>query len=196
MTDKHTKGYKTPSGWIATPKGRLSYPFLFEPNADSKTKDGKPKFTVSLVLPPGADLALLKEEMTRAAKEAYPAGLPKDKLGRPITLKSPFLDAAEKMGAEWQGWTLLRLSSVKKVGVVDATNAMVEDGSEAYAGRWASALVKAFDYDVDGNKGVSFSFSGVQLLDHDDPLGGAAPNPASQFEQATVGGGSADAMFG
>jgi hypothetical protein len=196
MTDKHTKGYKTPSGWIATPKGRLSYPFLFEPNPSSKTKEGKPKFTASLVLPPGADLALLREETIRAANEAYPNGLPKDKLGRPITLKSPFLDAAEKMGVEWQGWTVLRLSSVKKVGVIDATNSMVEDSSEAYAGRWASALVKAFAYDVDGNKGVAFGFGGVQLLDHDDPIGGAAVNAASQFEQATVGGGSADAMFG
>lgn len=157
------------AGNIITPKVRLSFPVLFEPQPPPGNAAGKKRFSVALLIPPGCNLDLLKQDASRAANEQWG-----DKI--PGKLKSPFLDAAEYPYEGYEaGWTLLRPTTLNRPGVVNAKGENVgDDGSEVYPGRWAVASLRAFAYDVSGNRGVSFGLQNIQLLDHDEPLGGRA----------------------
>jgi hypothetical protein len=181
------------SGNIITPKGRLSFPQLFvakkAPGAD------KEKFGVSLLIPPTADLSLLVQAVKDCAKEKWG-----DK--QPAKLKSPFLKAEDydREGYE-KGWILIRPTSITKPGVVDATGANVVDESQVYPGRWASLSLRPFAYDTNGNRGVSLGMQNVQLLDHDEPIGGRARaedefEPVGDVAAASGGAASADSVFG
>lgn len=186
---------KTPAGTIVTPKGRMSYAqFLLHPSEKAKTKDGKPKYQLSLLLPPDSDLKLLKEAANAAAAEGF-ASLPDH---QKKSIKSPFLDAYEKTGDEqFKGWTLIRVSTTVKPAIVDARNNAVSDESEVYSGRWARISVRAGHYNTDGNRGVSFFLSNVQLLEHDESLGGGRVNPENEFApvEGVAEGQSADSLF-
>ncbi len=180
------------SGNQRTPKGRLSYPYLLAPNPKAKTKDGKLKYTCSLVIPPGSDMTTMKLAAAECAKEKW---------GEKVTtmkLKSPFLDAEEKMGPEWKGWTVIRVSTTNQPGVVGPNNS--PDGIEPkdiYPGRWAYLTLNPGDYDVDGNRGVSFFLNNVQLLDHDEPIAGR-PRATDDFEAVAedMSKESAGSIFG
>ena len=167
------------TGNLRTPKCRLSYVFVFEPNQKSKTKDGKPKYQCSALIPPGCDLTVLKAAAEACAKEKWGDSL-KDKNGNAIKPKSPFLDAGEKMGGDFAGWTLIRLSSVQRPGLINPDGKTQPEPQDVYSGRWAYISCNPGSYDVDGNKGVSFFLNNIQLLDHDEPLSGR-PRPESEF---------------
>lgn len=184
------------SGSLITCEGRLSYAqFLFTPNPDAKTKKkGDPKYTLSFLIPPGSDLTAAKKEAEDAVIEEWP-----NAEKRPRGLKSPFLDAGEKMGDEWKGWTLLRLSTTKKPGVIRPDGSDAEP-QEVYSGRWARLSLSAGTYDVDGNRGASFFLNNVQLLRHDDSIGGARAKPSKDFvpvavEDANAAGSNASNLF-
>lgn len=183
---------KTASGTIVTPKGRMSYAqFILRPG-DKKTAKGQDKYSLSLLIPPGSDLTLLKEDASRAIREKFPA-LPDHKKK---SLKSPFLDAYEKTGDEaFKDWTLLRVSTTVKPAIVDARGQHVSDESEVYSGRWARISVRAGGYDVDGNIGCSFFLSNVQLLDHDEALGGGRSRPENEFVPVEGTAESAENLF-
>ena len=183
------------TGNIRSPKGRLSYTFLLETNPKAKTKDGKLKYTTSLLLPPDCDLTLLKNAAIECAKEEFGEKLIDKKTGLPLALKTPFLKGEEKVGPDFKGWTLLRLSAMTRPGIVDARGVSVTEPQDVYSGRWAFISMNPFAYDVDGNKGVSFGMANVQVLDHDDPLAGR-PRPESEFVAVEgVATGSAGGVF-
>lgn len=179
---------ETKTGNILTPKARMSYPNLLEARA---MEGAEPKYSVSLLVPPSADLTLLKQAALKCAKEKWGENMPK-------SLKSPFLDAEEKgEGKEGYeaGWALLRPSTKQKPGVVDARGANITDEGDIYPGRWCVASLRPFAYDVNGNKGVSFGLQNVQVLDHDDPIGGRS-RPDDDFEYEEGVDGTADDVFG
>lgn len=156
----------TKTGNIITPKCRLSFPNLLE--ARTPPGSDKAKFSVSMLIPPDADIALLKKAAAEAAKEKWG-----DKL--PNKMKSPFLDAGDHEYEGYiAGWLLLRASSIQKPGIVNARGEPVSDDAEVYPGRWACVSLRPFCYDTNGNRGVSFGLQNVQLLDHDEPIGGRA----------------------
>lgn len=187
---------KTPAGTVVTPKGRFSYAqYLLHPQEKQKTKDGKVKRQLSFLIPGDADIGLLKEMVGAAAKEKFP-NLPAHK-----KLKSPFLDAYEKTGDEqFKGWILLRVSTTTMPAIVDARNVAIPADKldeEMYSGRWGRISLRAFGYEMDGNMGVSLALSNVQLLDHDEPLGGGRVNPENEFApvEGAGAGDSADSLF-
>jgi hypothetical protein len=204
----------TKSGNIRSPKGRLSYVFLENPNPNAKVTSGnnagKCKYTLSLLLPPDSDLTLLKDAANKVAIEEF--GLEKLKaLVEADKFNSPFLDAFKKSkteknpaGDEWmKGWTLIRLDSLTKPQVVEANGKLIgDDYSGVYAGRWAFVTMNPAAYPaIDGGKpGVKFYLGNVQLLDHDERLGGG--RPAAEDEFAPVPGvaegkaPSTDSVFG
>lgn len=158
------------AGNIITPKCRMSFPVLFDPKAPPNSGDNaKKRFSIALLIPPGCDLTLLKENAKQAAIENWG----ENKI--PGNLKSPFLDAGkyEYNGYE-DGWVLLRPTTLNKPGLVNAKGENVTDESEVYPGRWCVASLRAYAYDVSGNRGISFGLQNIQLLDHDEPLGGRA----------------------
>lgn len=156
---------------IITPLARLSFPNLQKPRPNKKgdAADKKKKYGCSLLIPPGFSLKLLKADIERAAD---------DKWGekRPKSLKLPFLEAGdfEYEGYE-RGWTLIRATCDVKPGVIDGLEGVkiVEDDDPAiYPGRWCVASIRAFAYDVDGNRGIAFGLGNVRLLHDDESLGG------------------------
>lgn len=167
---------------IITPLARLSFPNLQKPRANRKgdAADKKKKYGCSLLIPPGFSLKLLKEDVERAAD---------DKWGekRPKNLKLPFLNAGD---FEYEGyerdWTLIRATCDVKPGVIDGLDGSKiteEDHPAIYPGRWCVASIRAFAYDVDGNRGIAFGLGNVRLLHDDDSLGGRV-RVEDEFEMA------------
>lgn len=184
-----TKCRESKSGNIITPKARMSYPHLFR----AQGMDGsEPKFSLSLLIPGASDIVRLKQAAEAMAKEKWPNGVK--------NLRSPFLDAEEKDdGDHAKGMVLIRASSKQKPGLVDARGNNVEDEAEVYAGRWCVASLRCFAYDRNGNRGVSFGLQNVQLLDHDEPIGGGRVRAEDEFEAVSddevSSAASADSVF-
>lgn len=178
---------KLASGLIRTPKAKMSFPALF--TARKALQDGAdPKFGVALLFPPGSDLTALKQAAQAAVKEEWPNGAP-------ANLKNPFLKANEIVGEkgptygkEYEGWTLIRVNSKQKPGLVDHKGAEVSDEAQVYPGRWGRATVRAFCYNVNGNRGVTFGLQNVQLLDHDTPMAGGRTRPQEDFDSVEIAG--------
>lgn len=194
---------KSGNGNILSPKARMSFVTLLEPRKP-KSGQGDAKYSVTILIPADADITLLKQAAAAKAKEKWG-----DKL--PAKLKSPFLKAEEqineKTGEPWTGYLpgmiAIRATAKTRPGIVHPSGKAVDEGDigkEAYSGRWATVSLRAFHYDVDGNKGVSFGLQNVQLLDRDEPLGGGRASAEDEFESAgdsfasdsSAGGASAD----
>jgi hypothetical protein len=168
----------SPAGNIITPKARLSFPVLFTAKKFNEAEE-KAKFGASFLIPPGADLTLLKQAAEKAAKEKWGDTPPKG-------LKNPFLKAGDfESSSDFEGWTLIRATAITKPGLVDARGENVSEESETYPGRWCVASLRAFTWERKTGKGVSFGLQNIQLLDHDEPLGGRA-RAESEFEPVDV----------
>lgn len=172
---------------VVTKPFRVSFPVVFTPKPTKK--GGDPKYSISMLFPPGTDLSALKKEAENAVKEKWGEK-------PPSKLKSPFLDAGEyEYEGYEEGWTLIRATSIQKPGIIDATKKQIDNPADLYPGCWARAEVRAFTYDVDGNRGVSFGVSNIQKVKDDTNIGGNR-RPEDVFEALEVEDGkSAASMF-
>lgn len=165
---------------IRTPIGRTSFMFAQKPKVNKKDPTKKPQYEVTLLIPPGFSLTLLKKEVDRVVEEKWG-----DK--RPRGLKLPFADAGdyEYEGYE-KGWTRLRASTTQAPGILDGEeeNAKIveEDSTAVYSGRWAIISVRPYAYDVDGSRGVSLGLANIRLMNHDKALGGGRSSAAADFD--------------
>ena len=186
---------------LLTSKFRVSFPTVFKARAGQD--GGKEKFSIAMLFPKesdltGEDLADHQRFMSAAKTAAHAAAKEKwgDKI--PKNLKTPFLDAGNYDYEGYEpGGILIRASSLQKPGVVDSKVQPIIDESEFYPGCYARATIRAFAYDAQGNRGVSFGLQNVQKLADGDPLGGRTRaeddfSPATGAEDAGVvfGGGS------
>lgn len=190
MTDRN-KAILLASGNIRSPRGKLSYPYLFSPQpprrGEVQKPDAKPKYTTTLLLPPDVDLTIARNAVRDTAKEKFG-----DRLSDELFMKKfklPFIKAEEVM-KDFNGWTVLRLSSVNKPGIVDHMGRAVTEPREVYAGRWAFVSINPFAYDREGNRGVSFGVVNVQLLEHDTPLAGSSVQPEKEFAAVEIEAGA------
>ncbi len=204
---------ETKSGNIRTPKCRLSYVYLESPNPNAKVTSGnnagKLKYTVSLLIPKTSDISLLKRAAEAAAIEEFSAEKFKA-LVEAGKFNTPFLDAFKASRTEknpagderMQDFILIRTDSLTKPGILEANGKPIgDDYSGVYAGRWAFATLNPSAYpSIDGGKpGVKFYLGNLQLLDHDERLGGGRPNAEDEFEPVNVAGAgvaSTDSVFG
>jgi hypothetical protein len=191
---------------ILTSKFRLSFPHLF--TAVAPKGGGEAKFSLSMLFPKrdtltGAALADYDRFIAAAREAAKAAAIEKFGAQLPKNLKSPFLDAGnhEYEGYE-AGMVLLRASSKQKPGVVDAKLQAIIDESDVYPGCYARATIRAFAYDANGNRGVSFGLQNVQKMADGDPLGGRT-RAEDDFSSAVAGEDGApasdkpaDSLFG
>jgi len=181
---------EAPNGDIITPQGRMSYAFqAFKGQENDK---GDLRYTLSMLFPPDADLKALKLKMLAIAKEKTG-----DDAKAKAEVKKRFLDPVEKGNdAElFDGWTLLRVSSPSKPGFIFANGKECPSDDydqEVYSGRWARISVAPYWFDVGKNKGVTCGLQNVQLLSHDEPIGGAKPRAGDQFEAVAEEGGNVD----
>lgn len=168
---------------VVTPKAMLSYPHLDVPQAGQKPGD-KSKYSATFVFPAGTDLTALKAAVVAAAEEKYP-GKGAEMLQKQI-LKSPFRTDAEAKGYA-AGSTFLNTRSERKPGLVYLHAGSEKDAQgrplparipedkvkdDLYPGAFVRAQLRAFAYDSNGNKGVSFALNNVQKLSDGDRIDG------------------------
>lgn len=181
---------KTDSGNIRTPLCRLTFANLFVARAPKNDPGKEAKFSTGVLIPPGTDLSLLAKMAEDTARAKWG-----DKT--PGKLKSPFLKAGEyEYDGYAEGWTLIRASSKQKPGIVGPDAQAVDDERQVYPGRWAFVTLSAFAYENSGNRGVSFGLRNVQLVHHDNPLGGGAARAEDEFKPVEGASGPASSMFG
>jgi len=177
------------SGDIWTPRCRMLWPALFEPE---RFRDDPPdkiqKHAITLLVPKGSNIEVLKKEAARVAGEKWndPASM---------NLRSPFISVAgqPKLAEHAEDYPImLRARSIDPPGVVGPDGKRVNDPSLVYGGRWCVVTLQAFAYETKGNRGVSFGLQNVQLLDHDEPLGSARVRAESEFQPVEISSGNAD----
>lgn len=146
-----------------TPKGRVSFPHVFEKH--SGIEGGEPKFSVNLVFDTEAQKSPLYKEMQEAVKKAA-----HEKFGEklPKNFRSPFRDGEEK------GFTaddvVVAFTSKHKPGVVNTKLQNLEDDGTVYAGGYGRVEYTVYAYDQAGNKGVAFGFGNFQWTGDGEPL--------------------------
>ena len=177
------------SNTLMTPEFRVSYPVVFKPRRANEAAE--PKYSISMLFAKDSDLSTLKAAVKDAAKERWG-----DKV--PNNVKLPFLDQGtfDYEGYE-TGAPLIRANSKLKPGLVNSKVEQIIDESEFYPGCYARATVRAFAYDVSGNRGISFGLHNLQKLRDGEPLGGRT-KPENDFApvgDGEVGKNSVDALF-
>lgn len=180
---KEEKG-KRKSNQVLTPEFRVSYPAVFEPR--SAIEGQEKKFSLVMLFDKKTNIDALKNAAVMAIQDKWGP----DKAKWPKNLRLPFRDGSEKDTAGYEDTTFISASSKTKPGVVDADVVKIIDPGEFYGGCYARATVRAFAYDVSGNRGVAFWLQNVQKTRDGEPLGGKN-KPESDFDAIAVPEGSA-----
>lgn len=205
------------NGGVVTPRGRMMFAAIADrfvsDAAKKKRPDDKGEFAVTLVFPPDCDVGPLRVAAEKAVRGKWGANLPGN-LKSPVRLCKDVFDAKgnKRFPAEMDNWIQIRANTyTARPGVVDAANRGIaqaptesnEDfvtrlGNEAYTGRWARVEVAAAAYDTDGNRGAKFYLNNIQLLDHDEKLGGGRGRAEDAFGavEEAAGGGTGESVFG
>jgi Enterobacter phage Enc34, ssDNA-binding protein len=193
MSTKYDQAYWA-AGELMTPKVRMAYPNLLTARIPMNASTGKPKYSVTLLIPGTANIEVLRKAVddTRIAK-----------LGKNVNLKHPvFLETKNSQPlAEYAGQfpVFIRVSAtVEYPPFIFGPDAKPFNGadSEIYGGRWAVAGLRPYSYDTSGNKGVSFGLQRIQLLDHDEPISGGRVATAEGFMPIDLKpGATADEMW-
>lgn len=150
---------------IITPTATLSYPALFQPKAG--LNGGEPMYSCALVFAPGTDLTEMKKAALEAIQEKW--GAKAAELIRGGKLRLPFREDAEDKGYP-PGSIFMNVKSKTKPGIVgrfagpDGKPVAIRNEEEIYPGCQVRASVRAFTYDTNGNKGVSFALGNIQKL--------------------------------
>jgi hypothetical protein len=167
---KSVTGQKT-----ITPKARLSYPSLFNPDTGEM---GGGKFGASFWVLKSDNVKWLKElkaDCVKVAKEAFGT----DKV------KMPFKNGDEK-GEASAGCIILTAKSKYRPQVVDAKLQPLTE-PDVYPGCYVRASITPYSYDAKGNKGVSLYLGNVQKLADGEALSGGGSSADQDFEILEVG---------
>lgn len=176
------------SGNIMTPKSRMVYPSLFKPT--QVKGQGKAKYRLSLLLPKTANIDLLRETIMDVAKDGLGKSIDKVKWRNPLLPTKDEPRFAE-LAADFP-W-MIRPNSDNRPQVTNASATKIiqedEEADEIYGGRWARASLGVYFYSADKSPiaGVGLGLSNVQLLDHDEPLGGGRVAASAEFEAVEDG---------
>jgi hypothetical protein len=171
------KSNSTDAFRVITPLATVSYPHFLKPQA---AKEGqKAKHSGTFIFAKGSDLTKLKAAALGVAVKKWgttwklPNGaeIPIAQAFAENILRSPFRTDALAKGYP-EGSTFINARSEQKPGCVYLHNepgtdkpAKIPDErliEELYAGAQVIASVKAFAYDNNGNRGVSFALNNVQ----------------------------------
>jgi hypothetical protein len=161
---------------VITPAGMLSYPHLDKPQKPQAGSTQKEKFSATFVFKPGTDLKELIAAALAAAEEKWPGkGAELLKGGK---IRSPFRkDAVDKGYTAERGFgegsVFINCRTEQKPGLVlavagpDGKPMKVADENirdTFYPGCTVRASLRAFGYDNNGNRGVSFALNNIQKL--------------------------------
>lgn len=171
--ERQNPSIKMESGIIRLPLARLSFPYLFKPQA-AMEDGGSPKFAATFLFPFLADLKLLKEEANAVAKERWPTP--------PGPLHNPIRDQGDKSAFEGYeaGSFFITCTSERKPPICDVRSVPISDEAEIYPGCWVFGLVRCFAFEAKNRaggvlkRGVSFGLQGVIKVADDHAFGGGS----------------------
>lgn len=188
---------------IITPKGRLSFPHLFEKHG---FEGQEPKYSTAMVFEEGTDITALKKAALAAAQEKWGDKLKGAKIktldtqygpatflvNKALRIRLPWRDQEEALEDKGYpaGSTFITFKSDRRPGVVtifpdpanDNKPSRLEDESKVYPGVYARVSTDAWTYDVSGNKGVSFGLGGVQIIGGGEPFSASFVDPQDEFD--------------
>lgn len=155
---------------------RWSYANVWEPKA---MEGGKPKFSVSLIIPKSDAVTLAK--INAAIEEAYREGQSKLKgNARSVpafsTLKTPLHDGDLKRPDDpaYANSYFLNANSDIAPGIVDADKNQILNRAEVYSGCYGRASISFYAYNANGNRGIACGLNHLQKIRDGEPLGGRA----------------------
>lgn len=158
---------------VISPQAILSYPHLFEPNTPPGATEAV--YSCALIFEKGTDLGDLKKAALAAAQEKF--GNKAEGMIRDGKLRMPFRTDGEEKGYP-AGSVFMNVKNKTKPGIVsvypgpDGKPQTIDDPAHIYAGCKVRASLRAYAYDVSGNKGVAFSLGNLQKLADGDRLDG------------------------
>lgn len=171
-------GIALSESFVRTPRFRISFPALFEPQSMDGS-DGPPRYSITMLFDKATtDLTLIRALLQRACATKWGANVPRlDTVG--------LRDGSEKSHLEGYDDSVIfgTASSQRKPLVVDAMRNLVSDPATVVPGSYAVAAVNAFAYDYRGlKKGCSLSLQSVQLLGGGEAFGDFSQlNPDTAF---------------
>ena len=153
---------------VTTGPATLSWPHL----AELEARNGKPKVSTAVLVSKTdtATIEALKSAVREAAIEKWGAKVPK-------SLRTPLKDGDNSDYEEQAGHITFNASSIRRVPIVGTDLLPYSDeriAEEVFGGQRARVAVRAFAYEVDGSKGVSFGLQMVQILGGGERFGGTA----------------------
>lgn len=177
-----------------TPKGRLSWPFLFKPRPAEKQGD-KEKFSTSLIFDAEAqktpEFKAITEEVRRLALEKFgvdqqqPDGTKKRVV--PKGVRNPIRDGGEKvkddgtpMDGYGPGTIFISATSERAPGVIGGDMKPCDEKA-AYPGANARASVTIYHYERKDGRGVTFGLRNVQVMGGGEPFMGGG-DPTKDFQ--------------
>lgn len=197
---------------IVTVPFRLAFPEVFE--AKAATEGGAKKYSITMLFPkdgsalipamPGDGVMQLRKLAVEAIKEKWG----EDKAKWPAGLKAldmkTYLSPTGKDGwpirdgnsVEWDGFEdqlFARASSQFKPGMVDAKLNAIISQDAVYGGLICRAQINAYAYDTNGNKGVTFGLTNLQILKDDGTVFSGKSNAADVFDSFGDSGSSSAA---
>lgn len=177
-----------------TGKVRLSYPHIFKPQ-QKKADDGsivvdsggQPvlQFSCALIIPKTETetVETLKKSMQAAALEKFGQGKVPAKWAKGLrdgdTDEAALLDTLDPTKGrkpELVGCYWINLTSKQKPQVIGNEKDEFAGGwkvlteSDIKAGDWVRVQMRCYGFDSDKNKGVAFSFSGIQFVEEGEAL--------------------------
>jgi hypothetical protein len=159
---------------VITGKCRVSYANLNEPKS---INGGKPKYSVSIIIPKSDTDTLGK--IQAAIQAAYTEGESKlkgnGKIVPPlVSLKTPLRDGDVDRPADeaYENSFFVNANSDEAPGIVDRAKIPILDRSEIYSGMYARFSINFFAFNNNGSKGIACGLNHVQKLSDGTPLGG------------------------
>ena len=140
---------------------------------------GKPKFSVSLIIPKSDTVTVGK--IRAAIEEAYRDGQSKLKGNAKTvpalsTLRTPLRDGDLERPDDpaYANAYFVNANSTTAPGVVDANRNEILDKSEVYSGCYGRASISFYAFNANGNKGIACGLNNLQKIKDGEPLGGRA----------------------
>ena len=153
----------------------FSYLNCWEPKA--APDGGKPKFSVSLIIPKSDTKTV--EKIRAAIQAAYEEGQTKLKgTGKSVpplsALHTPLRDGdVDRPDDEaYKGSCFINANSDSAPGIVDADRNPILTRSEMYSGVKGRASINLYAYNVNGNRGIACGVNNLQKIADGTPLGG------------------------
>lgn len=159
---------------VITGKCRASYANLNEPKS---INGGKPKYSVSIIIPKTDTVTLGK--IKTAIQAAYDEGQSKLKgNGKTVpslaSLKTPLRDGdSERPDDEaYADSFFVNANSDTAPGLVDRDRNPIMERNEVYSGIYARFSINFYAFNSNGNRGIACGLNNVQKLSDGEPLGG------------------------